>query len=82
MKKREEDDRGGELMGLTGLETAKTALRREKTRHGGAEGREGKRQKRRDGRQNVGKSKCFLICSSMFPQLQVSHISPILALCV
>lgn len=40
-KKREEDDRGGELMGLTGLETAKTALRREKTRDDGAEGREG-----------------------------------------
>lgn len=40
-KKREEDDRGGELMGLTGPETAKTALQREKTRDGGAEGREG-----------------------------------------
>lgn len=40
-KKREEDDRGGELMGLTGPETAKTALRREKTRDGGAKGREG-----------------------------------------
>lgn len=34
-KKREEDDRGGELMGLTGLETAKTFLQREKTRNGG-----------------------------------------------
>ncbi len=30
-KKREEDDRGGELMGLTGPETAKTAPWREKT---------------------------------------------------
>ncbi|KAF3856554.1 hypothetical protein F7725_017277 [Dissostichus mawsoni] len=37
-KKGEEDDRGGELMGLTGLETAKTAPRREKTGDGGAEG--------------------------------------------
>lgn len=33
-KKGEEDDRGGELMGLTGLETAKTFLQREKTRNG------------------------------------------------
>lgn len=33
-KKGEEDDRGWELMGLTGLETVKTVLRRQKTRDG------------------------------------------------
>lgn len=40
------------------------------------------RQKKQDGRHNVGKSKCFLIYSSTFPQLRVSQISLILTLYV
>lgn len=82
-KKREENGRDRELMGLTGSETAKTALfgvRRQEME--GCERCERWRQRRRAGRMIVGKSKCFLICSSVFPaQLQVSQICLILALC-
>lgn len=37
-EKRDEDDRGGELTGLTGLETAKTALRCNRQEMEGCEG--------------------------------------------
>lgn len=57
-KRREEDDRGGELMGLTGPETAKTLLQCEKARDG---------SDRRDGTGDTLWDKCFLICFSAFP---------------
>ncbi len=69
-------------MGLTGLETAKTALRREKTRHGGQRGVRG-----RDRRDGTGDRMWEnLSVSSFVPQR--SHSSkchrflPSLALCV
>lgn len=72
----EEDDGGGELMGLTGLETVP---RRQKTRDGGVEGVE---------TEETGRAtECGIISASsfvpqLFPQRQMSQISPIPSVCV
>lgn len=83
----EQDEKRGEwrqwrVDGVGGVGDSKKNRRLFGVRRHETEGCEGQRQRRWHGRKIVGKSKCFLICSSVFPaRLQVSQICLILALC-